>query len=176
MDKEVVFTTFAFLTLTAPTFGVIIGGLIVDRLGGYTSKGAFDFVLICSFFSAISGLPIPYLNNFHAVVGLLWLLLFFGGSMMPAVTGIMISSVPRNMRAVANSIAQLCSNTFGYFPSPFLYGLVVRLSGGGTSRSGLIMLMISGVFGIVTSCLARRSKKRNILTIGDINALGLLNS
>ncbi len=42
---------------------------------------------------------------------------------MPAVMGLMISSVPKKLRAFANSTASLFHNLLGYLPAPFIYGL-----------------------------------------------------
>jgi len=38
-------------------------------------------------------LPIPWLSEFYQLAILFWLLLFFGGFILPTVTGIMINSV-----------------------------------------------------------------------------------
>jgi MFS family permease len=65
---------------------------------------------------------------------LLWLLLFFGGALLPSLTGIMLSTVPENMRGSANSMATLMYNMIGWMPSPFIYGLVSKLSGDETSK------------------------------------------
>lgn len=37
--------------------------------------------------------PVPFIHNFPLVAVLLWFVLFFGGALMPALTGILISSV-----------------------------------------------------------------------------------
>ena len=44
-------------------------------------------------FAVLSALPIPWMNEFYYVGILFWLLLFFGGFILPPVTGIMINSV-----------------------------------------------------------------------------------
>jgi len=62
-------------------------------------------------------------------VGLLfWGLLFFGGFILPPVTGIMINSVPDSQKASANSIANLCYNLFGYLPAPVVYGFIATFT------------------------------------------------
>jgi hypothetical protein len=74
-------------------------------------------------FASLCAIPIPFSNSFQIVVILLWFLLFFGGGLMPAVMGLMISSVPKKLRAFANSTASLFHNLLGYLPAPFIYGL-----------------------------------------------------
>jgi hypothetical protein len=43
--------------------------------------------------AVFSALPIPFMNDFYYVGILFWSLLFFGGFILPPVTGIMINSV-----------------------------------------------------------------------------------
>ena len=46
---------------------------------------------------------------------------------MPGLTGIMMVSVSPYLRAFGNSTGEIIKNTFGYFPSPFVYGLLNTL-------------------------------------------------
>jgi len=76
-------------------------------------------------------LPVPFFKgkeSFYYVGMLFWGILFFGGFILPPVTGIMINSVPDNQKASANSIANLCYNLFGYLPGPLIYGFVATFT------------------------------------------------
>lgn len=104
-----------------------------------------------------SALPIPWLSepsDFYLVGILFWLLLFFGGFILPPVTGIMINSVGEFQRASANSIANLCYNLLGYLPAPSVYGLIAAAtkietpSGGNKSRWSMGVLLYSTIFTI----------------------------
>jgi MFS transporter, Spinster family, sphingosine-1-phosphate transporter len=55
--------------------------------------------------ASASAIPIPFLDNYRILLVLLWLLLFFGGCLLPALVGMMIGSVTKNLRAFANSTA-----------------------------------------------------------------------
>jgi hypothetical protein len=82
-------------------------------------------------FSAVgigAGVAIPFVSTFYVSAILLWIVLFFGGAMVPGLTGMIMSSVQPEMRSFGNSKGEIIKNTFGYFPSPFLYGLVNSLS------------------------------------------------
>ena len=41
-----IFVTFAVVCLTAPTLGVLIGGYLIEKIGGYTNKHAFIQALL----------------------------------------------------------------------------------------------------------------------------------
>jgi hypothetical protein len=90
-------------------------------------------------------LPVPFINNFYLFAGLVWLLLFFGGFIVPIMTGLLLSIVKPTEKTVANSIANLSYNILGYLPSPFLYGIVCEFTGGSESRYGLILLMFAAI-------------------------------
>jgi len=157
-EKEKVFMSFALISITGPTSGVVIGGTILDRLGGYTGKGALDFCLICGTFASLSAIPVPFLNHFMSICVLLWLVMFFGGALMPAVIGIMLSSIPKNMRAMGYSAAQIVQNFLGYVPAPVVYGFVVEMTGGENSRYGMILLMSWSSLGVFCLFAAKNAR------------------
>lgn len=86
--------------------------------------------------------------HFYQTAILIWLLLFFGGFIVPPLTGVVINSVPPMQKTSANSIANLLQNLLGYLPAPGLYGAVASISGGSESRWPMGMLMYSTIFTI----------------------------
>jgi predicted metal-binding membrane protein len=117
-------TYYTLTCLTAPLFGIIIGGCAFGCLGGYDTRGSFLLVVIMAFFACISAMPVPFLYSKLGVYICLWLVLFCGAFVLPTITGIMLNSVAESMRAQANSLAVLAYNLLGYLPAPFLYGFV----------------------------------------------------
>ena len=95
VPEKTVNITFAIVSITGPVLGVVVGGNVTTYLGGYNSKSALILSLAVSMMCLGSAAPIPFLNNFEAFVGLLWLLLFFGGSILPCLTGIMLNTVEK---------------------------------------------------------------------------------
>jgi hypothetical protein len=93
-SQGMVFTVFALVSITAPTLGVLLGGNICDRLGGYSGKRAIDFCLVFALLASIFAIPIPIFDNFWVVSICLWLLFFFGGAILPTLTGMMLTAVP----------------------------------------------------------------------------------
>ena len=59
------------------------------------------------------------------MVTLLWVFLFFGATIVPITTGIMISVVRKECQATSSSLSQLIFNLGGYFLSPFLTGYIM---------------------------------------------------
>ena len=95
--------------------------------------------------AALSALPIPFMNDFYHFLTLVWFLLFFGGFVLPPITGIMLNSVTEYQRTSANSFANLSYNLFGYAPAPVFYGMISRLSGYDKSRWPLGCLLYTTI-------------------------------
>ena len=70
--------------------GVILGGFSLSKAGGPNNLKAIIICLLFSIGAFLCSLPIPLTENFWVYVGLFWFVLFFGGAMVPILTGIMI--------------------------------------------------------------------------------------
>ena len=157
---------YSFTCLTAPIAGVIIGGVIFGSIGGYNSKKSLRICCILGSFAALSAVPIPFLSNKISVYLLLWFVFFFGASILPTMTGIMLNSVEMERRTTANSIATLAYNLFGYLPSPFVYGLFSDIIKGDEITSHRVALAvilgwsIPAVLFIVCAYFKRDPRKR----------------
>lgn len=142
-----VFLTFALVSITAPMSGVILGGKVSNSIGGYRSEDSLLFCTVLAGLGALLGLPIPYLDDFFWIVLLLWLVFFVGGALLPTLTGVMISSIPSELRSLGCSVAQFFEHLFGYLPAPTLYGWIIAQDDDPKSRSGMKLLMYSGSIG-----------------------------
>jgi MFS transporter, Spinster family, sphingosine-1-phosphate transporter len=79
------------------------GGYVVSKKGGYENPRTVYYVFIFSAIGIGSALFIPFVDNLYAITILLWIVLFFGGAMMPGLTGIMMVAVSPYLRAFGNS-------------------------------------------------------------------------
>ena len=145
-DPAVVASFFSATSATAPVGGVIAGGIVMQKYGGYTHKSSQKILVIMGYVAIACAFPIPFLNNFFLISALFWGLLFCGGFILPPATGIMISSVGIFQRSQANSIANLLYNLFGYLPAPVLYGAISKATdqyepSNLLSRSAMFFLM-----------------------------------
>lgn len=93
----------------------------------------------------LSAAPIAFLDNFPLFLALLWLLLFFGGFILPCLTGIMLSTVDKHYKTIGNSFANLVYNLVGYLPAPSVYGAIYDAGEGGNARAAMATLMSTSV-------------------------------
>ena len=129
-EPIVVNIIFSIISITAPLSGVLFGGTISDKYGGYKGKNETKSLQMCSAFGILAfffGLPMGFMFQIIYLSILLWTFLFFGAAIIPIATGIMISCVPKDCQATSSSISQLIFNLFGYFCSPMITGFIMDI-------------------------------------------------
>ena len=127
-DQLVVNITFSLISITAPLSGVLFGGTVSDKYGGYKGRNESKALQMCVGFAIVAfifSFPMGFLFQIFYLSVLLWTFLFFGASIIPIATGIMISTVPKDCQATSSSISQLIFNLFGYFCSPMITGFIM---------------------------------------------------
>lgn len=117
---------------TGPTLGVFFGGYIIDKMGGYIGNKQRTISLrICLCTGILAGIFATigsFITNFVLFIICLWLILFFGASLLPSCTGILVSIVPRKYRPISSSLSIFVFNIFGYSFSLFLSGYLMEVS------------------------------------------------
>ena len=126
MEKSSVFVTYGVVSISGPVFGVITGGQVSSKLGGYNNPKSIKLTALLAIIATIVAVPIPYLGYDFVwlQITFLWLMLFCGGMILPAIMGVMLNSVSENLKTTANSIANSSFNLFGFLPAPYVYGLI----------------------------------------------------
>lgn len=128
--KDQVLTAFAITSCTAPAMGVVFGGWLVDRMGGYkdeSGEAVCTALKVCSWFGVgalAAAIPAALLQNFSWVVGSIWVVLFCGGALLPSATGVCMNAVDTSMRALASSYSMCAYNLLGYAAAPFVCGFI----------------------------------------------------
>lgn len=125
--EQKVFMFFSITAITAPVLGAIASGIICSYLGGYEGKWTLPSALLAAVLCMGAAIAFPLIDNFTALVCLIWILLFMGGYILPLMTGIMLQQVDNYQKALANSIANFSYNFFGYMPAPIIYGFLCSL-------------------------------------------------
>lgn len=129
-SKYLVNALFVVVSGTGPILGVFFGGWLIDRYGGYIGveqrAKALGICMILGLTAFCISAVTTFFDDIYMTAGFLWLLLFFGGAILPACTGIFISVVPAEHRALASSFSVMVFNLFGYALSPYLTGLIME--------------------------------------------------
>ena len=118
---------FSIICFSSPTIGVLFGGYIVNFTGGYNDKKSYTLCLFLSIFCVINAIIIPFCKCVQYFILFTWFALFYGGALMPILTGIVISSLDSNLQASGNSLMLFIGTLFGYLPAPYIYGFFLDL-------------------------------------------------
>ena len=127
-NKVTIIIGFVVISTTAPILGVLSGGYIADYYGGYKGENVLRALKICIFFGTLAfivAIPAGVVSSVSFEVIFLWLLLFFGGCVLPSAMGIIVNSVPREFQSSSSAVSQLVFNLGGYFLAPVLSALLM---------------------------------------------------
>lgn len=94
IDKTIATSLVAITSITAPISGVLVGGIVTSYCGGCKTQKAQKVSLLAGWICMFCSLPIPWVNTKELFFTFVWLLLFFGGFIIPVLIGWMLSSVP----------------------------------------------------------------------------------
>ena len=101
-DKKVRLISTGIITSTAPTLGILMGGFLLQKVGGYENKKASLIAVILFSFSFIGCIFFPFCNNIISLTICLWIGFFFGSSLFPILIGIILSCNKNEFKASAN--------------------------------------------------------------------------
>lgn len=123
-DETKITFGYSIICLTAPTLGVIVGGIFGTLIGGYKVRKAILLCIAFDLLTCIVGVPSSFVNGFYSYCVLTWFFFFFSTTLLPLETGIALSAVEENIRGDASTVNNFFLNTFGNLPPPFVYGLI----------------------------------------------------
>ncbi len=87
VEEGKIFAAFVVTCVTAPTLGIILGGVLVQKCGGYEGKHSITFVFAFAIISTLFGSFMTQLTTLESFAPCLWLFFFFGGGLVPNLVG-----------------------------------------------------------------------------------------
>ena len=84
--------SFIIVCITAPTLGVILGGIFTSLLGGYETKNSMLVSGLGALLASVCAIPCVFAKegNLLSFVLPLWFILVFGGMILPCMTGTLL--------------------------------------------------------------------------------------
>lgn len=64
---------FAIAAITGPVIGVILGGFIFTKIGGYESSGAFPLCVLIMGIGSSIGFPLPFVDSIYLSLPIIWI-------------------------------------------------------------------------------------------------------
>jgi MFS family permease len=157
IPESTIFILFVVICVTAPASGIILGGCIVEKMGGYESKHSILFCLIAG--ALAGGLSIlattPIMTSTSGFAVILWLFLFFGGSIIPNMVGILLDCLPsKKLKGAGNSLNMVINSALGYLPGPYIYGVMYNNFKDTNPRIPFMITLLFSWIGVVCILIA----------------------
>lgn len=115
---------FTLVCFTSPTFGVLAGTFTKNIICRNDMTKSLYFTSTLGFLATIFAIMVPLVLSWTKFFICMWLVLFFGGGIVPVITNIIVTSVPKKLSASGNSITNFMCNLCGYLPAPYIYGIL----------------------------------------------------
>ena len=123
------FILYIVICLTGPILGILICGIICNKIGGYIGKRGMIFILILNIIACVSSHFITATLNAFLSLFSCWLFLFVYAAAAPLQGGVIISCLPNELKGNGYSICLFFLNALGNFPSSFVYSIIADLFG-----------------------------------------------
>ena len=161
------FYMFGSIVVTSPPLGMVVGGIILTKIGGYESEKAIYIPLICSLIVSIIANLATLSSNVFLFLPLFWIYFFAGSIIIPAANGISLVSVDKKFAGAASSISILIYNVLGRFPGPNLYAFFKNIANDEHSRIPMWLLLNLAVIGFLAVLIALKFNKKKFIKLRE---------
>ena len=166
-DAKTRLMMFGAVIITSPPLGMVIGGIILSKVGGYESEKAIYIPLISSLIVTIFANLAPLSTNAYLFVPLFWIYLFAGSTIIPSANGVSLVSVDKKFAGAASSLSILIYNVLGRFPGPNIYASFKSLVDDDTSRIPMWLVLNISVIGFLCVLFALRFNKKKFIKLRE---------
>ena len=156
--------SYIIIVVIGPISGLILGGIIGSLIGGYEKKNSLLVILIFQILSSFFAFLIPMAKNLKIFILFFAIFNAFSSAVVPVNAGLILWSVPKNLKGFANGVSCLITTFLGKFPAPFLYGVLQQNFSYIDKKIGMIALMFFPLLGVLFLGLATffRFKEKNL--------------
>ena len=141
--------SYIIIIVIGPIIGMALGGFIGSLTGGYEKKQSVLAIFILQIISAIISIFVPMVNNIYYFDLYLSIFNTFMASVVPVNTGLILWTMPKNMKGFGNGVSNLITTVLGKLPSPFLYGYIQYHYIKYNRKIGMIFLMSFSLLGAI---------------------------
>ena len=124
VDKNAKFIYFIVLCITGPILGILIVGIIMQKIGGYGSRNGMIFIIILNAVASIVSMIFPATLNTFISLASAWIYLFCLAAVSPLQGGVIIASLPKELKGNGYAINIFFLNGIGSFPSSYVFALI----------------------------------------------------
>lgn len=141
--------SFGVSIVAAPVCGVITGGILLDKFGGYQGnlRRVSLFTLAWGSGAAVFAVLCIFMKTTLSFLLVMSVVLFCGGAIIPPGVGLTMSSLPEHLRSFGAAFSQFMYNTLGNFSGPMVCSSVAQRTQ--ELKYGIMTLLLSSVLGLI---------------------------
>ena len=153
--------------ISSPPSGILFGGIIVQKLGGYAHINSIYYILFNTFTCAILAIAIFFTKDFNLFGVYIWFTIFFGAGSIPAIGGSILSCLPSELKGSGFSLQNLIVNIVGYTPAPYIYGYIYQKYKENYPTFAMSFCLGSSIIGFFSMILVIYIRRNNWKPIED---------
>ena len=166
MEKNptVIFWSYSITMVIASLIGNILGGVVINRIGGTKSKHSYVAMGVLQFLCVLFGLFAPFTNSVLIFTALMSMYILINSASGIITISASFAVMPKTLTGTATGMYSLLVNLIAFLPAPYAYAFIKSLVGGKGSYI-MIVLMLYGLFGcfeIMAADIYMRVKKIKI--------------
>ena len=159
-NPTVIFWSYSITMVFSSLIGNILGGIIVNKIGGTKSKLSFISMAILQFLSIIFGFFSPITDSvLYFTILMSFYILFNSASGIISISAT-FAVVSENLAGPANGVYSFIVNLIGFLPAPYFYAILKKIL---KKESHIIILLMFygfvGCFELVGADIYMRTKK-----------------
>ena len=159
-DKALRLLIFTIIIATSPVIGLLFGGILGQKIGGYDNEKSIYIPLFSSFFVCIFANIVVFVKNRILFAICFWLYLFFGSLIIPVANGIVLCSVDKQYSGSASSVSKFLYNILGKIIGPNFYSWFKVIANDKSSKIPMWFLLNIAIIGFLSNLICVRFQKK----------------
>ena len=162
-NPTVIFWSYSITMVIASLIGNILGGVVINKIGGTKSKHSYVAMAVLQFLCVLFGLFAPFTNSVLIFTILMSLYILINSASGIITISASFAVMPKTLTGTATGMYSIVVNLIAFLPAPYAYAFIKSLVGEGSHI--MIVLMLYGLFGcfeIMAADIYMRVKKIKI--------------
>ena len=159
-NPKVIFWSYSITMVFSSLIGNILGGIVINKIGGTKSKFSFLAMAILQLLSVLFGIFSPLTNSVSFFIILMSMYILFNsasGIISISATFVVVSEI---LAGPANGVYSFVVNLIGFLPAPYFYAVMKKIL---KKESHIIILLMFygfiGCFELIGADIYMRAKK-----------------
>ena len=162
-NPRIIFWSYSTTMVIASLIGNILGGVVINKIGGTRSKHIYIAMGVLQFICVVFGLCAPFSTSVLIFTILMSIYILINSAAGILSISASFAVMPKTLTGTATGIYSLVVNLIAFLPAPYAYAFIKNLFDNGNYI--MIVLMLYGLFGcfeIMAADIYMRIKKIKI--------------